>query len=77
MIGSIVALACRRLRPEHRHRVRIDGFEAAYERLKSLADRTLTLRLGGRDFHLLEPPSEAARPARAEAVAVGVGSTAN
>lgn len=68
VIGSIIALAGRRLSPEQRNRVQIDGFESAYERLKGLAAQALTVRVGDRDYYLLDPPAESARPEVAEAI---------
>ena len=55
VIGSIVALALRRLKEAHRRRLDIAPFEEAYRRLREGANPSETIRVGGGEYHLLQP----------------------
>lgn len=54
VIGSVLALALRRLGEDHRRRLDVAPFEDAYCRLRERADSSETIRVGGREYRLLQ-----------------------
>ena len=64
VIGSVAALALRRLGEEHRREIEITPFEDAYHRLRRHAESAETVRVGGREYRFLRPaasPKSASR----------------
>jgi hypothetical protein len=55
VLGSLVALSLHRLPPARLAVTAVGGFEDAYRRLRTRAASSKVLRLGDRDYRLLEP----------------------
>ncbi len=69
VIGSVVALALRRLPPERRDGLRTAPFEAAFERLRESASAAETIHVQGRAFRMLQPARREERTADSPALA--------